>query len=1131
MFTLKTAKGLEGYQKQQDDAQRAKDMEGYDDALRQSGLNVFVEGDPRSLPNVTPDSPKYDFEAAYLNKVPFKSKEQGGSDLPNKFMAKPYVAGRNIRTGEVVERRNDPDGFGEVGAREFGNSFTNSVMGLAPEAADGVLHLAFEHAQNGGQRDDFDVPAPDEMVDTAWSVVEDAQSIYGITNALHTDAEALEAEPPTENAGQAAERPKKLKTEELFAVDGWLDNARVVAEYMGGTADSDEELHKAAVEEMALTASSFWKMGTLIYEIETGKMPPEVAESLLFMVDHYEQLTMLDWDVAKGTLVGIGTDPGTYLLGGAGGVAAKLLGRQTIMQAFKNRLMASAGGKMTAAAGPGALIGGIEGGAFMGQYEAYMQSVRQEQRDWGRMASEGGWGAVAGVLIGAPFGVAFSKSGREAGKDYFAEVGRRIAETNLMDSGGTPAAQRGSFSWRDITGTSKPQLPPNSTDFGVRMADGGKAHGEYYSRMARLVAGDDGAWASAFGNKPVDPQRAIDMMTVWQQRGFAGKETFSADELQNTATIEFLQEKIALGEKVSRFEIEDWLYATAPRVNSLVSGQSDFMDAGSKYYLPLGQQRRLHEETVGAVADRAFIVRGGNVTPEAQAAAQEVNQQTKQYESSYAAWLDSLTEDLLNDALDLSDPIVMNRITPPQVPQALKDAAPDHAEIIEATRSKAIKDFKAGNYGDLVSTGFPEYLPPNQGEVTVTNPFTKETKVYPDLRAARVGMDAQARQLTAGMSKEEQINLVRGLDEQRLLAPTRWGSENVMGHTGGGRISMTITGGDNRNNYREMRLFVPHDPLSAGAIAEDLNWDLSKPELAKRVERIQQYQRMNLPEKSFNENVHYPLEHNRFAHARLQDLYLPDGTEVLAVNEMQSDLAQRSLQTPRFGPSAADQLPENFAAFKQKAEELGLTPDQIEQVERSASGRLPDDFDDFAGDAQPMTVASMMENLAIEDTDVAAKISREVKKLFDKLPEADAPSWQPTAGWQMMTLNRILQQAVQDGKSAVALPIDKNMIARVEAWDADAAKKNQGVVNFYQQMLPRMIKKDKKFIERWGITMEELPVQADPAGNEKYETMLILRIGDPSPKPRAMYSAAPGAIVGAEGGKMLTDDDETDEGM
>ena len=487
--------------------------------------------------------------------------EGGGINLPTKHIKNLFFAGRRASNGEVMGQRYDPNGFGDEGHKRLSSSFINTKMGAPPEAMDGLVPLTIEHIQNGGTREDFESPYGTLMVDRAFEFLNDQGGIQTIAGQLD---QAPEVSPVDRSIEETEITPADLKAD-----PEWNLATRALSEYYGFEETDDATLTEDGIEEIAAVLTSNIKMAEIMYAIKSGDMPQHVVDSYLYMVSQYDRLSMWNMDILQGATTGIVNDlPLFFAGGGLGTTVVKAAGRQAAIQAFKSFLMNTTKGKVVAGMGIGAMSGGVEEAALGGMEEATRQTLEHgEVQDYTKVWSQTQTRGTQGAIFGAPFGALLSKPGRDGAIQAYHAVTDTIGRAGVS----TPmTTQRGSIG---TPASNAPKgIPQTIDDLGQPMAD---TNGDSYYSVLHETAMDNGIIKA----DETDPAKYLSVLTKRTQAG-----AIKPYEMEEARLGDFLQSKIAAGEKVSKEEVSDYLWANRPRVNSLVTNRYNWGEEGSEAF-------------------------------------------------------------------------------------------------------------------------------------------------------------------------------------------------------------------------------------------------------------------------------------------------------------------------------------------------------------------------------------------------------------------------------------------------------------------------------------------------------------------------------------------------------------------
>ena len=571
--------------------------------LEQEERNVGLQERIRAsnLTTVGPSEEEYDYAGADAGGATFTPQEGGGIDIPNQYHKDRYVAGRRLTDGVLMTARNDPNDFGKVGFERMQAGYINTEKGAPPEAMEAVMPLMAEHIQNGGKLEDFDSPYESTMAADAHETLKATATIQGIVHELRSLPEAAELD-----AAPVDEEQPDLVLEDVMKDPEFVTAARVIRDYFGvedyravpntggrtGTRElvdpTDAQMAEDMIEQMARTFSSAWKMGALIYGIESGDMSPEVQEAYLYAMQVYDKFTPWSMDVMQGTLTGIIDDAPGYLgTGGIGALIGKAASKKLMVQHVMKRLLASKAKTVATTTAATSAVGAVEGGVFGAGEELARQKVTGIE-NFDRVWKAGTNTAIAAAIITVPFGVLASKPGREfVVKAYH----------NIADSiGRSPSPMKSQGGWVGVSESETYNgIPVGIDDMGVPMADSSGT--SYYSSLYRTAVEE-----GLIGNKETDPLKYLAVLEKRQQKG-----SFKGYEMQEAQLAEFLTKKADAGETVNKDLVDDFLWANRPRVNSLLS-TADFYggvasEMTSVYKTPKSIRR---SAAVTAVKDNFF---------------------------------------------------------------------------------------------------------------------------------------------------------------------------------------------------------------------------------------------------------------------------------------------------------------------------------------------------------------------------------------------------------------------------------------------------------------------------------------------------------------------------------------------
>lgn len=1103
---------------------RAENLQGFDAAFRASGLDVA--GPPKE---------EYDYENAFLENSGFNTSQAGGIDLPNRFIKNSVIAGRTP-DGEMLAKWNDPDGFAKAGWEGFNKSYTNTETGPPAEMATPLVALALAHRQNGGAAEDFDVPIAPEV---KQRVMETANGVLRIKQ-LQQEVKQRDAQPQAEEEGGEG---TSLTIEDLVQDPEWLSDSRLVAEYMEAEIEDDQELTSKGIQEIALRKANSFKMAETLYEIETGIMPENVRDAMARMLMKYDQLPDYDWDVVKGNMAGIVLDIPVSLFAGMGlaRLAALGVGKSASLRYLLQKLTAH---QVARAAGAGTVAGAAEGGIYAGGEEAVRQGIAGDGYDMGDILTVGAFGSLAGGVLGGSMGAILSEPGRDGMKRAWRSVADNWANMELT-APGTPGAQRGSISGKAIP-NKKSRRMPTLRDFGIENAYAGK--GGFYSRLEEGI----NTRLDMLGKKKKEfpVQQILDDIPKWL-RAPKGHEGFSQAELDNTGLVEFLTNELASDPKktISRERLGDYLYATRPRINANLSSVSDYSAPGKQSFkMSLDPEiiRKVHGRR--AMMDRFFEHREEYEEVDMSAAKAAADT----YIAQAQKWVDYVNNMDVMDDTKLYPEDALLAPTDLKAPPAMYANDVDYGTQVAKYVSRMEKAAMAGK----PFTEAPPEIKPRTRKVNILKDRVDGTEHRLSESEMLMYMDTQIKPRLSRLTDDEVTQLVLDHDAAQIMAPVRWGgTHNPM------RASYALVKGESIADYREMRLYLAYDEATNAADIALNRMGKNVDELtAREKDRVADIQKWAArpADAVTDQRAHWPGERNTMATVRMQTLQLGDGNSVLAVNEMQSDTSREAYRAHPQRVVTHAMRRATKEEFAERAHQHGIPNEDISSI----LDRLMDNYDpaqpgdtplyeEFGGSGDeevfnnfinPNEIASVFRNerfnpegaeqwtKAMADPEFATV----VKRLFQDspAPEPYGQAYLPMEAWQNNTINRLLQLATKEGHAAVAFPVDADMITHIENWPADAIHnkdhpqhaKLMGVVRSAQQLEQRIIRRDKKMLKRWGVTITKEPVFHE---GTNYGTMLVLRI-DPSKAQKgdkAVYGAGALALPGG-GVEFLEDDSE-----
>jgi len=1120
-LTFREAQEIDRSIQRDTDEASTERMKTFDRDMRKT--NVVTNG---------PSEEIYDYQAGYNDNVNFQQ-EDGSVRFPNKYTRDLTIAGRDISTGERQITREDPDGFGKAGYDGMRNSFTDNVNGQPNEDYDPMVYLAMEHLQNGGKRGDFALPFDPEMTSRSFDTVD---AIMGIDNigkeidAVNAEAPEALASPDYRDIERGDPDDETLTEEQLGADAKWIEAGNLIAKHRGVDVAA-ENLNETAIEEMAYITNNTLSLGNLVYSYESGDMDEPTAKAYAYALQQYDRLTMFNGNVFQGALMGIATDPLTYSTAAIGKLAVMAVTKKAGLRFAIRRLLATKGGQVAATAGAASAAGAYEGGAIGTAYETARQAVGGEGYNLKEIGIQGLSGSIAGGIFGAGLGAALSTPARKGIVDAYTSVTDYIAETSVKQMG-TLEAQRGAVS---LTGmnrkiTEVPPTPETTSDFGVYMAGNAKFKTSWHTTLSTNVSA---RWDKSFqtggaSEKPIKPERVLEELDRWMKKPEAGVESFKDYEIENTGLHHYLNSKVEAKEKVTKEEVEDFLWANEPIINSNVSSRDNYTQKGHQSY-----DRKLVRDEI---ALRLFSDRNYDLTPSSNPRASYVEQK-KEVDIEINTLLDEIEDyreslidwnDMQETGVDMAD---IQMPTKPTTSDTLRGLDPEFATEADKWLEKEAAEGLDNPYWDNEAPPFPQTTlgKPEAADMktVLTNKATGEVRSYDDWSHAKNVMKAEIRNMTADMRTDQLIDMARQYDESLMMAPPRYTDLTLDGFGGG--------------NYREMRLYYANEPRgNVQDIAMDRfgdNYDSLSAPLKKRADRIKA---LNSPVGPIVEQKqHYPFETNRIGHIRMQDIYDADGNKVLGVLEYQNDAPMsvpssmhpvRQVTGDTYYKNAKD-------AFTEISQRDGVPDDLWDQIvylaDKNREGKLAGKDDGLeyvmmgsADEFQMEPNASSVKEGLKGYMDLTPELEKAVDDLFLEAPQGGERTWQPVEGADAMLANRMLQYASENGYTKLMIPANEATVAKVQGWKGS---KHEKTVNRYTKSVP--IHFNKRVRKRWNIkSLTKAPAYLDGKGvmPVEGEQMWVIEFGEGGPPKgaKAMYSVAPASIATSAGTEMMGQEEE-----
>ena len=172
---------------------------------------------------------------------------------------------------------------------------------------------------------------------------------------------------------------------------------------------------------------------------------------------------------------------------------------------------------------------------------------------------------------------------------------------------------------------------------------------------------------------------------------------------------------------------------------------------------------------------------------------------------------------------------------------------------------------------------------------------------------------------------------------------------------------------------------------------------------------------------------HYQDHPDTFAHARLDDVILPDGSKSLRINEIQSDLHQLGAKEGYAGTSIESLHPQTYRSVQETLNEvadsfgMGVTPDASGFIGRSIED-LYKHLDGFNTPDNPH-----FSRVAREELEANGIIGRE----SDNATRAGVTNAPFKKSWHELALKQILRTAAEEGYDSVSLVKGKDIAKAV----------------------------------------------------------------------------------------------------
>lgn len=1003
----------------------------------QNGALIASHGGP------TPE--QYNYEMAARD-IDFSESPDGGIDLPNRFVNYPQpVAGFDMQTGDQLFDFPDPLKLGRTGIEEIRNGVVNTVHGPDVRTLDGALKVAYSARQAGLPFSEVGLPFDRE----GSAVIEATVSSLDYLDTVVRQLEQVPMVAPSELPPLPEPERPPVTRQSLQQDARWNEATRRMWDfYSDDPYPGDEKATNAMVQQLAMITMNEVEMAHLFLSMRRGEMDQETAQSLLYALEMYDEISMFDSHVWLGGGAGLATSPLTYLSGFVGRAAYMAANRKGAMVALRSglqRYLSEGSVAVAMGAGAGGLAGAATGGAFLAGEEAVRQQAaviagEQEQISAGAVVGMGAVGSVAGLLLGGGIGGLLASNipggiGRVIQRGYDQVTGKAKYGTPVKESPETMLENR-------FVSIMRGDELPEAINMGVPIEEG------FYSRLNVAMSRNiDNTYPGAAELDPTDLLNRLDPSAPPEKsqrtpadryRGswLRGSEAtdippVSQYEIDSMGLRDLLQDRANRGEKISRLELDAFMYARSPDMNIGVT-YSEFPISPSGDRTPPPDTMMVKEydpqHLASAIAATSVVQRIGNKVK-----------------------IDFTKEDLLK-----SFNIPETRGSSIQYKFTWQDP------ITQEPRS----------YVNSLWADTPDAEGPFVRE---RMDFIHKEIISHDIQVALQDMDTGAL-----------IRLANELDEKFLLAErapnVRWEDMSLAGREDeyGSFIPP--------NNYQEMRLFIPAKSKDVNNIAADrfgTPYDQLSDTDRQWVDYASQY---TLDSGTFQENTHFPMDLNRLAHIRTEDItvFITDpktgrrtDKKILFVDEMQSDM--RSSVTRHAPEKKIDE-----AARKKSYDKfLGIVRSELDDTRAEDIQSIIEQNGGLKGVTLKQLdnmMAGLRRDVAIASRNVLSEqtpyeVYQQKMKPFNAAYNDMVADWevtglgayQPmTGGWREAALAQIFHRAGKEGYDGVAFPSHISQIEKIQHWRRGSGGQHASA-KIYTDWLPRQLKR-RSMQQRLGIS-------------------------------------------------------------
>ena len=1007
-----------------------------------------------------PTPEQYNYEMAARD-IDFSEAPDGGIDLPNKYInyTQP-VGGYDLQTGEHLYDERDPLGLARQGVEDIRNGSTNTQYGPDVRTVDGMLKVAYNGLKNGYRFDELGVNADEATAGLVSYVTESADIVdeaVAYFEAPDDGALDIVIRGPDRPVGQDVpgaqdgtlppdeDEPVQWREETLhgdpmdpFAIiqrtdptavsrftlmqdEQWLDATRRMWEfYTDDPYPGPEKATNAMVQQLAMISMNEIEMGLLYMAMRRNEMDVETAQALRYAYTMYDQMSIADRHIFFGMSAGFATSPVTYLGGIFGRAAYKAATKKGALRKFDRALQQYIEGNLNRQA---LVTGGAAGGVSLSTWMGGEELVRETAAVTAGERESVDVGRVAAMTaFGGAIGTVFGMGLAKALASEFTGNTMRLFKDVLRRKTGEP-------SYSELA-----EARPTSTAEEVE------------ERFLSIIRGDEEP-------APINMGLPLD-------EGFYSR--------IHVALQRHVQNAFGNAKELDPADILNRLDPTPPPPKEQRTKADRYRGAWLQ-----GNERTgipdISQHEIESMGLRLFLENKANAGEKINRLELDAFMYARSPQLRMGVAYDTYRHDLdrPGERIVPDDTFGLARMRPEQVASRVAGSA-----LVSRIASKVEvqEEIVDGN------SVFRWKDPVTQEDRSATYPYDPArpaTNTNAEYIRARVIPSELEDAIVDNMDAGLIVRLMAEIDEKVLVDPVPGvrHAENALG-----------VFEDLLDNYQEMRLFIPVRSKDVNDIAADRfgqRYDELSPEDRSWVDMASEH---TLDPAMFNETAHFPLEVNRLAHIRMQDITVKTESgwqKVLFVDEMQSDMRNSAM---RYAPerqvsveARTESLNEYVAAVEKSVgpEFAALVRGQIEGIDMRHGITFKDVRAIHARAQDEVGKAS------VAFSDPQAEFGRKMGPInasFNRMVAdwelADAPGYQPmTEGWREAALAQIFHRAAREGYTGVAFPTTGRQIEDIQVWKPGSARKHPSA-NIYLQWLPKTLAR-KSMAKRLGIDRVE----------------------------------------------------------